>query len=705
MSIRRALVLVDHAAGDLRLDADEVRGIDLWPATEAALDSVQSASALAGATVDVTLVARGSDEWSEALNDWVSGADLAVSGESGSQETNMAADGPAVGPPAGDVAVVTADRRLRGDVAITGMQPVPHVALLPLVVEGQTPRCVLMTGSRDALVAASRSGTTVPMSFQSTGDKWTLIAVVDRAVLQAAAAGEVDLTVLPCDPLVDDVAWVRPGDPQGHDVDQLFAGARILHVETDQVLIALGPEDDIDDFHVDGAHGHTEFLALDPHLLDPPAKPGSEASLEGLAMFQAADAQGQPIIEHVKQIVLSPVVLKRLFPSCSAVTTHYESDLDRYTGVTALDADGTIESRHISHLDNKRVESQLMRDLRAMGYCPWRHTFTHNGQTHSNIIADLPGRGIFKLARPILERYRKILGGVPRLPRRAIDGLDGSSLTELIDASYFDRHPLELSDREFRHRIEAVLQLRAWYPWWKVKCPMAGFGADLVVVGCHLDSTAGFDSGYDPLTDAAPGRDDNGSGVAGVLSLARYFATLTEHLTHTVRFCFFNAEEQGLVGSKAYAALLKATEAPVRAVVCMDMMGYNSDAERLFEVHAGYTDAAVRDDSVPLADAVAAAAASQGRLGPAQVYQGTSWSGSPDRSVYDGAINRSDHAAFHQQGYPAVLVSEDFFANLSSEPSADPNPQYHRSGDTVVDLDYARDIVCAVNQAVINLAR
>ena len=70
----------------------------------------------------------------------------------------------------------------------------------------------------------------------------------------------------------------------------------------------------------------------------------------------------------------------------------------------------------------------------------------------------------------------------------------------------------------------------------------------------------------------------------------------------------------------------------------------------------------------------------------------------------DGAINRSDHAAFHQQGYPAVVVTEDFFGNLASEPMADPNPNYHRNADSVVDAAYAADIICAVGHAVRALA-
>jgi hypothetical protein len=134
------------------------------------------------------------------------------------------------------------------------------------------------------------------------------------------------------------------------------------------------------------------------------------------------------------------------------------------------------------------------------------------------------------------------------------------------------------------------------------------------------------------------------------------------------------------------------------------MLGYNSDANRIFEVHAGYTDPAVRNASVPIANTVASWAACLGSLPPAQVYQGTSPYGGPDRLVSDGAINRSDHAAFHQQGYPAVVVTEDFFGNLTSEPMADPNPNYHRNADAVVDASYAADIICAVGHAVRALA-
>jgi Zn-dependent M28 family amino/carboxypeptidase len=220
-----------------------------------------------------------------------------------------------------------------------------------------------------------------------------------------------------------------------------------------------------------------------------------------------------------------------------------------------------------------------------------------------------------------------------------------------------------------------------------------------------MDSTGARDPGYDAATDGAPGADDDASGIAGTLAIARALWSLRGKLRHTVRFCFFNAEESGLVGSKAYSAMLKAAGAPLRAVVCMDMIGYNGDSHRSWEIHAGYTDPAVRDLSVPIATTVQTWGTSLGALGPGQVYSGTNPSAGADRNVYDGAINRSDHSAFHQQGYPAVVVSEDFFVNLASEPAEDPNPNYHQGDDTVIDPAFASDIVCAVSMAVRELAQ
>jgi Zn-dependent M28 family amino/carboxypeptidase len=183
-----------------------------------------------------------------------------------------------------------------------------------------------------------------------------------------------------------------------------------------------------------------------------------------------------------------------------------------------------------------------------------------------------------------------------------------------------------------------------------------------------------------------------------------------------VQFCFFNAEEAGLHGSQAYAYNMKSLHAPIKAVICMDMIGYNKEPlNRIFEIHAGYPDGAIRDMCLPLATLIEKWAYTlPHKLGPAQIYKGLiqkpigvvddPW----NRDKYDGAIERSDHFSFQKHNYPAVVVSEDLFINKPSpiEPENDWNINYHEVGDrsTGIDVAYGSDIIYAVAFAVKELA-
>jgi hypothetical protein len=364
---------------------------------------------------------------------------------------------------------------------------------------------------------------------------------------------------------------------------------------------------------------------------------------------------------------------------------------------------GPLRSRHTRHPDNARAVDLLVADLTAMGYCAHVHAFDHDGRTLHNVVADLPGAGIARVFPDLRALLRDILVRMPPWPPQPDPPWRKEALALLGQAGVAGSWS-HLQPEEFRLRLERRFDLQPWLPWW-LPCPLAGYGAGLVLVGCHLDSTAGFDAEYDPRTGAAPGVDDDASGIAATLAIARSVASRAGALRHTIRFCFFNGEEQGLAGSRAYAAHLKALNAPVRAVICSDMIGFNSDANGIFEIHAGYSDPAVRDLSLPVAERIRSWADTLGAPGLAQIYRGTSAGGGTDRNLTDGAIGRSDHASFHEQGYPAVVVSEDFFANLPSEPAADPNPNYHRAADTVIDYEYAANIACVIAETVKELAQ
>lgn len=226
---------------------------------------------------------------------------------------------------------------------------------------------------------------------------------------------------------------------------------------------------------------------------------------------------------------------------------------------------------------------------------------------------------------------------------------------------------------------------------------------EIVAVTAHLDSTAAFsDHPYNPQTDSAPGADDDASGVAAVLALARVMAELpAEHRPlRTLRFVLFNAEEHGLVGSRAYARDQAALGAAIVAVFQMDMIGYvgkNKTPPRPYEIHAGFPDDSdVEQRSVVLAKRVK-------RLAPLVSIHPDGTFGLSEAQIYiasDPAAGRSVHASFQERGYAACVLSEDFFLGPNPDsPEPQENKNYHKDTDTEVTLDYLADIARAVGAA------
>ncbi len=682
----RAITLVlDQASGSLRLTDDEDRprlvGVSLLP---------HAASLLAEAERSGVAVRMLVPDTDDALAAGV--AELLPLATAG------AVHGPRDLPtPSVDSEVfVSADRVHREAAAALGYRPVAHPAM---VLDGADPSDWLLAAILGPRGLIERLHV-IPYDLEHDAHgEWRLFAAIRLTEMARAEALGLRVHRIDVDLGLDDVFLVPSDSP----VATGLANHPVLWRDPERALIASRVRETLDQVPMHGPHGHAVVLVPDPGLLEPPAPPAADRAVLLAGTWSRAGAT-----VHIEAIERSPILdVQVLVPACPTTPAAFQSTVDRLSGVTPLDAAGTVASRHTAHPDNARVVDAIVAELRAIGYCAWREPFTWNGQTRYNVVADLPGAGGWRVRPDILQRLARILvkwppPDPPHPWLRAIQRMGGSRATT-VDRLVDDERIEDMAPWVLRRELEWRLGLGAWWPWWRL-CLHAGLPAGLVIVGCHLDSTGANDAGYDPATSPASGADDDGSGVAGTLALARWMWGMRGTLRHTVRFCFFNGEEQGLIGSKAYASTLKAYGAPVRAAVCMDMIGYNSDANRLFEVHAGYTDPAVRDASVPIASTIASWAACLGALPAAQVHQGTSPYGGPDRLLSDGAINRSDHAAFHQQGYPAVVVTEDFFGNLASEPSADPNPDYHRDADAVVDSVYAADIICAVGYAVRALA-
>lgn len=89
-----------------------------------------------------------------------------------------------------------------------------------------------------------------------------------------------------------------------------------------------------------------------------------------------------------------------------------------------------------------------------------------------------------------------------------------------------------------------------------------------LIVGGHIDT---INMGADPLTGRAPGANDDASGVALTLEMARIASGYKWN--QTLKFVAFSGEEQGLLGSTALAKRAKAEAWPIEAVFSNDMVG------------------------------------------------------------------------------------------------------------------------------------
>ena len=160
--------------------------------------------------------------------------------------------------------------------------------------------------------------------------------------------------------------------------------------------------------------------------------------------------------------------------------------------------------------------------------------------------------------------------------------------------------------------------------------------ADWIVVGAHFDSVSD-----------SPGANDNATGTAAVLAVARGLAALPCR-DRGVMFVLFDQEEIGLVGSTVFAGRQFQIGTPITAVHTIDQVGWDADGDRRFEIE---------QPTAPLWAEYQAGAAAIGVTVVRTPSAGT------------------DHEAFRERGFAAVGVTEEFL-------SGDTSPHYHTSTDT-----------------------
>jgi len=184
-----------------------------------------------------------------------------------------------------------------------------------------------------------------------------------------------------------------------------------------------------------------------------------------------------------------------------------------------------------------------------------------------------------------------------------------------------------------------VNNVLAWLP---------GQTDDYVIIGAHYDhlGRGNFDSlAPSQIGQIHPGADDNASGTAGVLELARMLSPERGHFKRSILFMNFAGEELGLLGSAAWVKNPTRPLARAVAMINMDMIGR------------------IRDDKVYI-----------GGVGTGSTFKPVleqAQKESPFKLEYSaGGYSSSDHTSFVSKNIPVLF----FFSGLHSD--------YHKPSDT-----------------------
>ena len=110
--------------------------------------------------------------------------------------------------------------------------------------------------------------------------------------------------------------------------------------------------------------------------------------------------------------------------------------------------------------------------------------------------------------------------------------------------------------------------------------PGSVYPDEYIIVGGHHDSYNQYDDPY----LSAPGADDNASGTAACLEMARVMMACGYRPRRSIRFVTFAAEEWGMIGSYAYAGYALENEMDIRLMINHDMIGNNTAAPGEWQV-------------------------------------------------------------------------------------------------------------------------
>jgi Zn-dependent M28 family amino/carboxypeptidase len=252
-------------------------------------------------------------------------------------------------------------------------------------------------------------------------------------------------------------------------------------------------------------------------------------------------------------------------------------------------------------------------------------------------------------------------------------------VTEFADPNrhWLDTATLNRVARLFRTRVEQTgiacgeqvfeVEKRTYR---NIECTVPGKSKDLLIIGAHYD-----------VAGNQPGADDNASGIAGLIELARKFSASKTIPRNTIRLVAYTLEEPPFyatesMGSFHHAKKLKDSGFTVKAMISLEMIGYIGDS-----LEQRYP-AGIPQDKLPTRGDFLAAVSNLESARLTKFFKAVADKAKTLSVIAYNApfgVDWSDHMNYWKFGFPAFMLTDTAFLR---------NYAYHTQADTPDRLNY-----------------
>ena len=279
----------------------------------------------------------------------------------------------------------------------------------------------------------------------------------------------------------------------------------------------------------------------------------------------------------------------------------------------------------------------------------------------------------------------------------SIENLKGHVQNIHFDRNPYDHYPeLEQAAKYIKREFLKIgLEVKEDSFQWEGRCYKnivaekkgATLPRRVFILGAHYDTVPG-----------SPGADDNASGIAVLLEVARKIQTA--YVNGSVRFIAFSLEEYNFIGSAHYVEKLKKGEEEILGMISLEMVGFTGPKQNYpapinpkYYPNVGDFIAMVGNErSKELLGNICRSFKTHIPQLPLEFLI------VPGKGEGMEEARLSDHSSFWDHGFPALMLTDTSFLR---------NPNYHHPSDTLetLNFEFMREVAMGIYFSIIELAK